>query len=126
MTPRAATHQSSRASARVGPLVATHQPKQLLDVDALLDDRDRGIIVCCGSGGVGKTTTSAALALRAAERGPQGVGVTIDPARRLAQSMGIASLDNTPRPVPGVVSTSSTTKGSPTTTGGSLDAMTLD
>jgi anion-transporting ArsA/GET3 family ATPase len=87
-----------------------------LDVDALLDDRDIGIIVCCGSGGVGKTTTSAALALRAAERGRHAVVLTIDPARRLAQSMGIEELDNTPRRVAGV----------DTSGGGSLDAMTLD
>ncbi|HEX6516921.1 MAG TPA: ArsA-related P-loop ATPase [Nocardioidaceae bacterium] len=71
-----------------------------LDVDALLDDPATGIIVCCGSGGVGKTTTSAALALRAAQRGRKVVVLTIDPARRLAQSMGIEELDNTPRPVP--------------------------
>ena len=67
-----------------------------------LDDPHTGIIVCCGSGGVGKTTTSAALALRAAERGRKVVVLTIDPARRLAQSMGIEELDNTPRPVAGV------------------------
>ncbi len=116
--PRATTHRSSRASARVGPLVATHDPRLVLDVDALLDDRDIGIIVCCGSGGVGKTTTSAALALRAAERGRKVVVLTIDPARRLAQSMGIEALDNTPRPVPGVVPSGAA--------GGSLDAMMLD
>ena len=58
--------------------------------------------MCCGSGGVGKTTTSAALGLRAAERGRRVVVLTIDPARRLAQSMGIAELDNTPRPVAGI------------------------
>ena len=40
-----------------------------MDVDALLDDPARRIVVCCGSGGVGKTTTAAALGLRAAERG---------------------------------------------------------
>jgi anion-transporting ArsA/GET3 family ATPase len=91
-----------------------------LDIDALLDDRDTGIIVCCGSGGVGKTTTSAALALRAAERGRRVVVLTIDPARRLAQSMGIEELDNTPRPVAGV------STGSTGGTGGSLDAMMLD
>ena len=85
-----------------------------LDVDALLDDPTTGIIVCCGSGGVGKTTTSAALALRAAERGRKVVVLTIDPARRLAQSMGIERLDNTPRPVSGVQGP------------GSLDAMMLD
>ena len=86
-----------------------------LDVDALLDDPGVQVVVCCGAGGVGKTTTSAALALRAAERGRRVVVLTIDPARRLAQSMGIEQLDNTPRPVPGV-----------RTEGGSLDAMMLD
>ena len=64
-----------------------------LDVDALLDDPKTRIVVCCGSGGVGKTTTAAALGLRAAERGRTVVVLTIDPARRLAQSMGIDSLD---------------------------------
>src|ERR1700710_2056297 len=89
-------------------------PKQgpRLQIDKVLDTAR--IIVCCGSGGVGKTTTSAALALRAAERGRKVVVLTIDPARRLAQSMGIRELDNTPRPVSGVEGT------------GSLDAMMLD
>ena len=87
-----------------------------LDVDALLDDRATKIVVCCGSGGVGKTTTSAALALRAAERGRSVVVLTIDPARRLAQSMGLSELDNTPRPVAGV----------DTGSGGQLEAMMLD
>jgi anion-transporting ArsA/GET3 family ATPase len=109
--------------------------RRTLDIDALLDDRQTRIIVCCGSGGVGKTTTSAALALRAAERGRKVVVLTIDPARRLAQSMGIEQLDNTPRPVAGVgasVSTSSTSGGGSTSEGGSapragsLDAMMLD
>jgi anion-transporting ArsA/GET3 family ATPase len=97
---------------RVGP--TTTKQAGPLDVDALLDDPTTGIIVCCGSGGVGKTTTSAALALRAAERGRKVVVLTIDPARRLAQSMGIEALDNTPRPVTGVDGT------------GTLDAMMLD
>ncbi|MQY14972.1 hypothetical protein SRB5_51480 [Streptomyces sp. RB5] len=73
-----------------------------LGIDALLDDPKTRIVVCCGSGGVGKTTTAAALGVRAAERGRRVVVLTIDPARRLAQSMGIASLDNVPRPVQGV------------------------
>jgi anion-transporting ArsA/GET3 family ATPase len=86
------------------------------EVDAMLDDPGTRIIVCCGSGGVGKTTTAAALALRAAERGRRTVVLTIDPARRLAQSMGLRELDNAPRPVLGVDQTG----------GGSLDAMMLD
>ncbi|MFM9550863.1 MULTISPECIES: ArsA family ATPase [Streptomyces] len=73
-----------------------------LAVDPLLDDPRTRIVVCCGAGGVGKTTTAAALGLRAAERGRKVVVLTIDPARRLAQSMGIDSLDNTPRRVKGV------------------------
>jgi anion-transporting ArsA/GET3 family ATPase len=99
---------------RVGP--TSNRPAGPLDVDALLDDPETGIIVCCGSGGVGKTTTAAALGLRAAERGRKVVVLTIDPARRLAQSMGIERLDNTPRPVVGY-------DGSD---GGSLEAMMLD
>jgi anion-transporting ArsA/GET3 family ATPase len=71
-----------------------------LEVDRLIDDRRTRIIVCCGSGGVGKTTTAAAIGLRAAEHGRHVVVLTVDPARRLAQAMGLTSLDNTPRPVP--------------------------
>jgi anion-transporting ArsA/GET3 family ATPase len=108
---------TTRSSTRVGPLAAKPDASPSLDIDALLDDPETRIIVCTGSGGVGKTTTSAALALRAAERGRKVVVLTIDPARRLAQSMGIEALDNTPRPVPGVA------KGAGT---GSLDAMMLD
>lgn len=56
--------------------------------------------MCCGSGGVGKTTTAASLALRAAEQhGRRTVVLTIDPARRLAQALGLTELDNTPRQV---------------------------
>ena len=106
---------------RFGPLATSPGPTPDLDIDALLDDRGTGIIVCCGSGGVGKTTTSAALALRAAERGRKVVVLTIDPARRLAQSMGIERLDNTPRPVVGL-----RTNGRGNRKGGSLDAMMLD
>ena len=73
-----------------------------LVVDQLIDDRRTRIIVCCGSGGVGKTTIAAAVGLRAAERGRHVVVLTVDPARRLAQSMGLTSLDNTPRPVTGI------------------------
>jgi len=47
------------------------------------------VILCLGSGGVGKTTTAAALALCAAQRGQRAVVLTIDPARRLADAMGL-------------------------------------
>jgi anion-transporting ArsA/GET3 family ATPase len=90
-----------------------------LDIDALLADRGTEIIVCCGSGGVGKTTTSAALALRAAEQGRHVCVLTIDPARRLAQSMGLTELDNVPSPVEGI-------KPQDPADGGCLDAMMLD
>jgi anion-transporting ArsA/GET3 family ATPase len=90
------------------------QPSPRLDVDAILADPDVRIVVCCGAGGVGKTTTAAALGLRAAERhGRRTVVLTIDPARRLAQAMGLSELDNTPRQVKG-------------TNGGELHAMMLD
>src|SRR5689334_16550052 len=72
----------------------------VLDVDALLANRSIRVVVCCGSGGVGKTTTAAALALRAAEvHGRRTVVLTIDPARRLAQALGLSALDNNPKQV---------------------------
>ena len=104
------TEQGTAMSTRATP----RSPR--LDVDALLPTGDTDIVVCCGSGGVGKTTTAAALGLRAAEQGRKVVVLTIDPARRLAQSMGLTELDNTPRPVEHI----------DTTAGGSLDAMMLD
>lgn len=65
----------------------------------LLADRSTRVVVTCGSGGVGKTTTAAALALYAAERGRKVAVLTIDPAKRLAQSLGLTELDNVPRRV---------------------------
>ncbi|MEL5959971.1 ArsA family ATPase [Streptomyces sp. CLV115] len=99
---------------------AENLPAPALDTDALLDDPGIRIIVCCGSGGVGKTTTAAALGVRAAERGRKVVVLTIDPARRLAQSMGIDSLDNVPRRVPGIKG------GGEDGDAGELHAMMLD
>ncbi|MDX6207209.1 MAG: hypothetical protein QOE76_1406 [Frankiales bacterium] len=95
------------------PFERRRQPRPF-DVDRLLTSAE--IIVCCGSGGVGKTTTAAAMALRAAELGRRTVVLTIDPARRLAQSMGLTELDNTPRKVAGVDESA----------GGELHAMMLD
>ncbi|HEX6470941.1 MAG TPA: ArsA family ATPase [Streptosporangiaceae bacterium] len=86
-----------------------------LDIDELIDDRRTRIIVCCGSGGVGKTTIAAAVGVRAAERGRDVVVLTVDPARRLAQSLGLSELDNSPRRIEGVGSG-----------GGEMHAMMLD
>ncbi|MFS0885889.1 ArsA family ATPase [Aeromicrobium sp. 179-A 4D2 NHS] len=96
--------------------MSSHPQPDRIDIDGLLADPATEIVVCCGSGGVGKTTTAAALALRAAERGRTVCVLTIDPARRLAQSLGLLELDNTPRPVVGIDDSA----------GGSLDAMMLD
>jgi anion-transporting ArsA/GET3 family ATPase len=103
----------------------SHPPE--LDVDRLIGDRRTRIIVCCGSGGVGKTTIAAAIGLRAAERGRHVVVLTVDPARRLAQSMGLTSLDNTPRLVAGVGAGARDRKaGNEAGSAGSLHAMMLD
>jgi anion-transporting ArsA/GET3 family ATPase len=59
------------------------------------------VIICCGSGGVGKTTTAAVIAMEAARRGRRAAVVTIDPARRLANAMGLEGLSNEPSPVAG-------------------------
>jgi len=71
-----------------------------LDMKSILSDRSNRVLVCCGAGGVGKTTTAAAMALRAAEYGRNVVVLTIDPAKRLAQALGIKELGNTPQQVP--------------------------
>ncbi|HUS21797.1 MAG TPA: ArsA-related P-loop ATPase [Aeromicrobium sp.] len=116
---RRATASMSRSAGPAAPVrsSAVRESKTgQLDIDGLLADRAVDIIVCCGAGGVGKTTTAAALALRAAEQGRRVCVLTIDPARRLAQSMGLTELDNTPRPV----------KGVDVAAGGALDAMMLD
>src|SRR4029077_20148927 len=71
-----------------------------LDMGSILTDTSNRVVVCCGAGGVGKTTTAAAMALRAAEYGRTVVVLTIDPAKRLAQALGIKDLGNNPQRVP--------------------------
>ncbi|MCW2635730.1 MAG: Oxyanion-translocating ATPase [Blastococcus sp.] len=92
--PETAARRPARGTARTPVRLAPP-----MDLDALIADPATRIVVCCGSGGVGKTTTSAALALAAAEAGRTVVVLTIDPARRLAQSLGLEELDNEPRRV---------------------------
>ncbi|MCU1460314.1 MAG: putative anion transporting ATPase [Acidimicrobiales bacterium] len=62
---------------------------------------ERGIVICCGSGGVGKTTTAAVLALEGARAGRRACVVTIDPAKRLADALGLDRLSNTPSQIDG-------------------------
>jgi len=59
------------------------------------------VIVCCGTGGVGKTTTAAATAMAAATMGRRAAVVTIDPAKRLADALGIVELGNNPTIIDG-------------------------
>ncbi|MGE0398013.1 MAG: ArsA family ATPase [Kofleriaceae bacterium] len=87
-------------------------------VDVLMERR---ILVCVGSGGVGKTTTAATLALAAARRGKKTLVLTIDPARRLANSLGLDSLGHQVQEVePALVHAHAPSKN------GSLHAMMLD
>ncbi len=59
------------------------------------------VVVCCGSGGVGKTTTAALIAMEGAREGRKAVVVTIDPARRLADALGLEGLTNEPSKIEG-------------------------
>ena len=75
---------------------------------------DARVYVICGSGGVGKTTTSAALAVRLAQAGARTLVLTIDPARRLADALGIGTIGNATQRVEGIPGAAA------------LDAMMLD
>lgn len=80
------------------------------------------IIVCVGSGGVGKTTTAAAVALEAARRGKRALVLTIDPARRLASSLGLKELGHDVQPIKESVLRAA----GDLSPGGQLSAMMLD
>ena len=82
----------------------------------------RHVIVCCGTGGVGKTTASAVLAIGAARAGRNAVVVTIDPAKRLADTLGLDALGNTAREIPSARWDSAGTARP----GGRLSALMLD
>jgi anion-transporting ArsA/GET3 family ATPase len=69
-------------------------------IESLVEDAE--ICICAGAGGVGKTSTSAAIALGAAARGRKVAVLTIDPAKRLANALGLEKLGNEPRRVPHV------------------------
>lgn len=61
---------------------------------------EKRVVICCGSGGVGKTTTAAALALTGVMRGLKTLVLTIDPAKRLANSLGIETIDYQEQKIP--------------------------
>ncbi len=94
--------------------------------------RDGRLVVCVGPGGVGKTTTAAALGLRAAMAGKKTIVLTIDPAKRLANSLGLETLTNDPQQIDleAAAQTAETEKyingGDDDTEGGELWAMMLD
>ena len=92
-------------------------------VHTLSDVVDHGrIAICCGSGGVGKTTTAAIIAIEGARRGRRAVVVTIDPAKRLANALGLDGLTNEPH----VIDTARWDPGNDRVEGGELSAMMLD
>jgi anion-transporting ArsA/GET3 family ATPase len=82
---------------------------------------ERRVVVCVGCGGVGKTTVAASIALEAARAGRRALVITIDPARRLADALGVETLGNQPEPLP---RDQLAALGVPP--GGSLSALMLD
>lgn len=75
-----------------------HSPAAAAALKNLVENKR--LLVSVGSGGVGKTTTAAALAIAAARTGRRAAVLTIDPARRLAQALGIGRMGNTPQALP--------------------------
>jgi anion-transporting ArsA/GET3 family ATPase len=75
------------------------RPERSLTLLAALVEHSK-VIVCCGAGGVGKTTTAASLALAAARLGRKVLALTIDPSRRLAETLGVSRNPAEPVPLP--------------------------
>jgi anion-transporting ArsA/GET3 family ATPase len=88
--------------------------------------RERRVLICVGSGGVGKTTTAAALGLAAAAAGRKTLVITIDPARRLANALGLTGLSHAPQLVDETLVARSATSLGLTTAAAPLHAMMLD
>ena len=74
--------------------VTPERPPGAQEVAALV--ANNGVLICCGSGGVGKTTIAAVLALEGARQGRRTCVITIDPAKRLADALGLAELSDAP------------------------------
>jgi anion-transporting ArsA/GET3 family ATPase len=82
----------------------------------------RGVLICCGSGGVGKTTTAAVLAVEGARMGRRACVVTIDPAKRLADALGLDHLSDEPS----AIDRARWDADGDAPSGGSLSALMLD
>jgi anion-transporting ArsA/GET3 family ATPase len=93
-------------------------------IQELVDDRR--VVICCGTGGVGKTTTAAVLALEGARRGRNACVVTIDPARRLADALGIEHLTNDPTEIDRKLWADAVGDTAAVVPGGRLSALMLD
>ena len=93
--PLAGRRARGARGAHLSPEPGASPPRRATSVAELI--AGKRVVVCAGSGGVGKTTTSAALGMGAAALGAKVAVVTIDPARRLANSLGLAELGNEPR-----------------------------
>jgi anion-transporting ArsA/GET3 family ATPase len=83
---------------------------------------DHEVLVCCGSGGVGKTTIAAVLALEGARQGHRTCVITIDPAKRLADALGLEDLSD----APSAIDAKHWNEDGSAAEGGSLAAMMLD
>jgi anion-transporting ArsA/GET3 family ATPase len=81
---------------KVHSIVRASAPPPLPSLEGLLRKR---LIVCVGCGGVGKTTTAAALALAGAQHGRRAAVITVDPARRLKDALGLEGLSVDPHRV---------------------------
>ena len=97
-TAETANRTSTQTAGSAGSAGGTDPPRSNVVAETVENCQ---VIVCCGAGGVGKTTIAAATALLAAAAGKRAVVVTIDPARRLADALGIGELSNTPTAIEG-------------------------
>ncbi|MDQ1512033.1 MAG: hypothetical protein QOG50_3877 [Actinomycetota bacterium] len=102
---------------------ASSQPAPTEDSGAVAElVAESRVVICCGSGGVGKTTIAAVLALEGARRGRDTCVVTIDPAKRLADALGLEALSGTPS----AIARERWDDGNTATPGGSISALMLD
>ncbi len=116
-------HRGPRSARDRAPRRRVHRRSRHPVTRTLAEVVEQGhVVVCCGSGGVGKTTSAAVLAMEGARRGRRALVVTIDPAKRLANALGLDELSNEPREI-------ATDRWDPKgerADGGALSAMMLD